>query len=156
MGFFSKIKDKLGIGGVNIDLTIPTQVAKSEGIVKGSIQLTTKSQQEIVSIKAILQEEFTQCVGDQRGTKTYELGKWDSFESFTINPGEVKTIPFELSFKELKSETESLIDRGGVFGTIGKLGKMAGREKSEYFVKIDVDVKSAVLDPTERKPIKLV
>lgn len=156
MGFFSKIKDKLGIGGVSVDFTVPAQISKQEQQVKGNITLTTKSEQEVLSIKAILEEEFTQGVGDERGTKTYELGKWSSLQSFTIKPGDVKEIPFEINFKNLKSDADSLIDRGGAFGAIGKLGKLAGREKSAFFVKVDVDVKSAVLDPSERKPVKFV
>lgn len=156
MGFFSKIKDKLGIGGVSIDFTVPASVARAGQTVAGNIKLTTKSEQEVVSIKAILEEEFTQGVGDERGTKTYELGKWTSFDVFILKPGDVKEIPFEINFQELQSQTDQLIERGGAFGAIGKLGKLAGREKSAFFVRVDVDVKSAVLDPTERKPVKLI
>lgn len=156
MGFFNKIKDKLGIGGVSIDFTVPSQIQRAGQKISGTIKLTTKSQQQVMSIKAILEEEFTEGVGDNRGSKTYELGKWTSFEPFTIDPGELKDIPFEIDFKELQSNNDQLIERGGAFGALGKLGKLAGREKSEFFVRVDVDVKSAVLDPSEKKPVKLV
>lgn len=156
MGFFNKIKDKLGIGGVSIDFTVPSQISREEGAVSGTIRLTTKSEQDVLSVKAILEEEFTQGVGEERGSKTYELGKWSMLESFVIQPGDVKEIPFTISFEELQSQNDNLIARGGAFGALGKLAKMAGREKSEFFVKVDVDVKSAVLDPSERKPVKLI
>ena len=48
MGLFSTNKNKPGIGGVNIDFTIPSQVDKSSQKVDGTITLTTKSDQEVL------------------------------------------------------------------------------------------------------------
>ena len=155
MGFLSSIKNKLGIGGVSIDFTVPAQGSKTGGTLEGVITLTTKSEQEVLKIEALLEEEWTSGVGDDRGTKTYELGKWISFDNFTIRPGEVKEVPYKIDYQELKSEMDNLSARGGVLGGIGKLAKLANREKSNFSVRINVDVKSAVLDPTEKKAIKL-
>ncbi|MGB0929711.1 MAG: sporulation protein [Chitinophagales bacterium] len=156
MGFFSKVKDKLGIGGVSIKLQIPGQVAKDSGIVEGKIILTTKSEQEVIDIEVKLNEEFTTGRGDEKKSKVFELGSVKMTETFTILPGDTKEIPFAVPFTLLKSNADELSEMGGAFGAIGKLGKFTKNEKSAYFVQADVDVKSAFLDPTEKKEIRIV
>lgn len=156
MGFMNAIRNTLGIGGVSIDFTVPPQISKAGATVEGNIKLTSKSEQEVVKVEAILEEEFTNGFGSEKNTRTFELGKWSSFDMFTIKPGEVKNFDFNLNFRELKSHSDDVVDKGGFVGRMGKGLKALNNEKSRYFVKVNVDVKSAVLDPTERKEIKLV
>lgn len=156
MGLFSTIKNKLGIGGVNIDFTVPSQVNKSSQKVDGTITLTTKSDQEVLKVEAILKEEFSTGMGDNKTEKVLELGKWSDYNAFTIKTGEVKNIPFQIHFEEIKSYLDGVSEKGGFLGGLGKAGKFLNAEKSKYFIEINVDVKSAVLDPTEKKEIKLV
>lgn len=56
----------------------------------------------------------------------------------------------------IKSNADSLKEKGGALGALGKMGKFANNEKSSYFVDATVDVKSAFLDPSDKKDIKLV
>ncbi len=156
MGLFGAIKNKLGIGGVSIDFTVPSQIEKSAKQFSGNIKLTTKSEQEVVKMEAILKEEFSTGTGDNKTEKVFELGKWTNFDHFTIKPGEVKTFDFTVEFEELKSDMDKLSDKGGMLGGLGKGLKFMNQEKSKFFVEVNVDVKSAVLDPTERKDVKLV
>lgn len=156
MGFFDSIKNKLGIGGVSIDFTVPSQVDRTTQKVKGQITLTTKSEQEIVKMEAILEEEFKTGIGDNKTEKKFELGKWTDFSQFTIKPGDVKTFDFEIDFEEIKSASDQMAEKSGALGALGKGVKFLNNEKSRYFVVINVDVKSAVLDPSERKEVKLV
>lgn len=156
MGLFGAIKNKLGIGGVSIDFTVPSQIEKSAGQFSGNIKLTTKSEQEVVKVEAILKEEFSTGMGDNKTEKVFELGKWTDFNSFTIKPGEVKNLDFTVHFEELKSDMGKLSEKGGMLGGLGKGLKFMNQEKSKYFVEVNVDVKSAVLDPTEKKDVKLV
>lgn len=156
MGFFGAIKNKLGIGGVSIDFTVPSQIERANEEFSGNIKLTTKSEQEVVKIEAILKEEFSTGMGDNKTEKTFELGKWTNFDQFTIKPGEVKSFDFTVEFEEIKSDMDNLSEKGGMLGGIGKGLKFMNREKSKFFVEVNVDVKSAVLDPTEKKDVKLV
>lgn len=156
MGLFGAIKNKLGIGSVSIDFTVPAQVEKASKQVNGNIKLTTKSEQEIVKMEAILEEEFSTGIGDDKKSKTFELGKWTNFDSFTIKPGEVKDFNFTINFEELKSDMDKLSEKGGIMGGLGKGLKFMNQEKSKFTVIVNVDVKSAVLDPTEKKEIKLI
>lgn len=156
MGFFQTLKNKLGIGGVSVKLEIPGQVAKNSGELKGKIILSSKSEQEVVSLKVRFLEEFTTGRGDEKKTKEFELGIVRIPQGFTIKPGEIKEIPFTLPFSVIKTSNDELKEMGGALGAIGKLGAFAGGEKSQYFVDADVDVKSAALDPSDKKEIRLV
>jgi SpoOM protein len=156
MGFFQNIKNKLGIGGVKVNLQIPSQASKADGFVEGKVILTTKSEQEIVEIEVKMLEEWTTGRGDDKKTKEFTLGEITIPAGFTIKPGETKEIPFRLEFEMLKSDNDEMKEKGGVRGAIGSMGAFADNERSEYFVDADVDVKSATLDPSDKKPIKLV
>lgn len=156
MGIFKKFKDKLGIGGVKVQVKAPGQVAKDDGMVEGTVVLTTKSDQEIKDITVQLLEEFTTGRGDDKETKEFELGEVKLPGGFSISVGETKEIPFSLPFSLVKSNADDLKDMGGALGTIGKLGKFANNEKSRYFIDAEADVASAALDPSDKKEIKLV
>ncbi|CAL2086089.1 conserved protein of unknown function [Tenacibaculum sp. 190524A02b] len=156
MGLLQTIKNKLGIGGVKAKLTIPGQVLQSEGVVYGSVELTSKSDQEIVDMRFVFIEEFTQGRGDNQTTKNFELGETTNENSFVIKVGERKSFDFELPFQLLKSKADSLKEKGGTMGKIGSMAKFVKNEKSAYFVKVEVDVKSAALDPFDKKEIKVV
>lgn len=156
MGFFSNLKNKLGIGGVKVDLRIPGQVAKADGVVNGSVVLTTKSDQDIVTITIKVLEVFTTGRGDDKKEKTFTLGEMNLPADFAIKTGETKDLAFSVPFKILKSDNDELKEKGGALGAIGKLGAFASAEKSEYFVEVEVDVKAAALDPSDKKAIKIV
>jgi hypothetical protein len=156
MGFFQNIKNKLGIGGVSVVLHAPGQVSKEAGTLSGKIVLTTKSEQVINTIVVKIIEEYTTGRGDDKKTKEFTLGETQLGGNFTIKPGETKEIEYTLGFELVKSSNDELKEKGGALGTLGSLAKMANKEQSAYFVNAEVDVKSAVLDPSDKKEIKLV
>ena len=156
MGFFQTIKNKLGIGGVKVVLEVPGQLSKDAGKVEGKVVLTSKSDQEVVSISVKIFEEFTTGRGDDKKTTKYELGIVKINPGFAIKTGETKEVNFSLPFSLLKSSNDELKEKGGALGAIGKLGAFASNEKSEYFVEAEADVKSAALDPSDKKQINLV
>jgi len=156
MGFFKSVKDKLGIGGVKMELQIPEEVAKDSGIIEGKIILTTKSVQDILRIDIFLKEDFTSGRGDSEDEATFDLGELKIHKQFKISPGETKEIEFKLPFDAPKTDADEFAEKGGALGVLGKLGKIARNEKSSYYVSALVDVKTAALDPSEDKEIKLV
>ncbi len=156
MGFFSKIKNTLGIGGVKVDLHVPGQVDKTSGTIAGKVVLTTKSEQEIVDIKIKVMEKYTTGRGEEKVSREFELGKIHVPDRFSIKPGETKEVPFSVPFTMLKSENDKFAEKGGALGALGKMGKFANAEKSYFTVVADVDVKAAALDPSDKKAIKMV
>lgn len=157
MGFLQKIKNKLGIGGVKVNLEIPREVPKQDsGEIDGKILLTTKSEQEIVSVVVKMIEEYTTGRGDSQSTSDIELGDVELPGGFSIKPGETKELAFTVPYALVKSSNDELKEKGGALGALGKASAFASGEKSKYFVEADVDVKSAALDPSDKKQVKLV
>lgn len=156
MGFFQTIKNKLGIGGVSVKLEVPGQVAKDSGAIEGKFTLTTKSDQEVVSYTVTFIEEYTTGRGDDKKTKEIELGRFDKTESFAMKSGDIKEISFVVPFSLVKSNNDELKEMGGALGALGKVSAFASNEKSEYFVEVEVDVKAAALDPSDKKAIRLI
>lgn len=156
MGIFGNLKNKLGIGGVKVELQIPGQIAKDSSVVNGKVVLTTKSEQQVVSCKVKMIEEYTTGRGDQKKTKTFELGVVMLNLNMAIMPEQTKEIEFALPFSSLKSDNDRLKEMGGALGALGKLASFAGNEKSEFFIIADIDVKSAALDPSDKKEFRFV
>ena len=156
MGFFQKIKLWLGFGGVSVTCKVPGQISKDDGKVKGTMVLTTKSEMQIQEVSAKLEEKYTTGRGSDKKTKTYTLGEHEEKMTFTIKPGETKEIPFEFDFVLLKSNNESLAEKGGVLGGLGKAGKFLNNEKSSFQVVVSVDCVGVGLDPNDIVDVNLV
>ena len=156
MGFIDKIKNFFGIGGVKVQIKAPGQISKAEGVVNGTIILTSKSDQEVVDIEVKLVEEFTTGRGDNKSTEEYTLGEMKIPGGYTIKAGETKEVPYSLPWALLKSNNDELAEKGGMLGGIGKLGKFASAEKSAYKVWATCDVKSATFDPNDSFEVKVV
>lgn len=156
MGIFQTIKNKLGIGGVKVELSCPAQFAKDSGMVNGKVVLTSKSDQELKTLTVKLIEEYTTGRGDDKKTEEFDLGTYKVDLNSSIKSGESQTHEFAFDFKILKSDNDELKEKGGVMGGIGKMAAFANNEKSNYFIEAEVDVKSAALDPSDKKPVKLV
>jgi len=159
MGFFGKIKQFLGIGGVKIQLIVDGQIPKpagDSGEITGSVNITSKSSQKVLYLDFFLKEEYTTGTGDNKKTKEFDLGQCKINDKFEIKPGETKTLNFTLPFKLLKSSTQSLSEQKGVLGAIGKVGSFASGEKSSYKVKAEAKVEGTALGPSSQKDIKFV
>lgn len=156
MGFFQKIKMWLGMGGVKVELHVPATIEKSGGTFSGKVVLTSKSDLELIDLNVELIEEWTTGRGDDKKTKELTLGSMKMNLARPIKTGETQEVPFDLAFTYSKSNNEELAEKGGLLGGLGKLGKFADAEKSEFFVKAGVDVKGVGLDPSDKKDVKLV
>jgi sporulation-control protein spo0M len=155
MGFFQTIKNKLGIGGVKVSLQIPAQAGKNDGKVEGKITLTTKSEQEVINITVKMLEEYSTGIGAEKKTTTLDLGVVKLPGGFTIKPGDTKEITFSLPYAMVKSENDKMKEQGGLMGKLGSVNSFVSNEKSKFYIDAEADVKSAALDPSDKKEIKL-
>src|SRR5215470_11479667 len=109
MGFFQNIKNKLGIGGVDVQLQVPGQVEKQSGTIEGKVVLTTKSEQQLVELRVKLVETYSTGRGDEKKEKEIELGKCVVPYNMTgIKPGETVETPFSLPFNLVLSSNDEL------------------------------------------------
>jgi len=155
MSFFAKIKQFFGAGTVKVTLNAPATFNTNDGVIEGSVHLEAKSDQTILSLKIELKEEYTTGRGDEKKTKTFEIGEV-KLAGFDMKQGETKDVPFKLSYSYAKSDNEAMAETGGVMGGLGKLGSFASGEKSEFKLWATADVKGAALDPNDLKELKRV
>lgn len=153
MGFFGKIKLMLGIGTVSVKISGPQTFSTSDSEIKGYVNVTGKSDLTIESVEVEFEEEFTTGKGDNETTKEFKLGSV-KLPGFAIKKGEIKKLEFAVPFSYSKSASESMAEKGGVVGGIGKVSGFLKGEKSEFWLTATVDVKGAKLDPNDTMEIK--
>lgn len=148
MGIFGKIKQVLGIGTVSVKIEATPTFSTSDTEIKGAVVITGKSDQLIESVKVEFEEVFTSGTGDKEVTKKFELGSV-KLNGFAINKDETKNVVFTLPFSYSKTANESMADKGGVIGGLGKVGGFMSGEKSKFKLIATVDVKGATFDPND-------
>lgn len=156
MSFFSKIKQFAGIGTLDVKVQGPAEFSASTTKLDGTVYITAKSEQQVLSITVELREEFRTGRDDDKKEQRFVLGSQRFGEQFTMKEGETRTLPFSLPVAFRKSANAQLQDRGGLMGGIGKLGAWAADEKSTYKLHCEVDVKGTSLDPSGEQDLKLV
>lgn len=157
MSFFAKIKQFFGAGTVKVELTTPASVEKASGQLPGSVKLLASSDQQVLEVSVLLEEEWSTGRGEDKTEKTFELGKVVlASQPFEMKAGEEKVFEFVLPFELVKSSADRLKDKGGALGALGSVSAFTNAEKSTYKVKAEADVKGAAFDPSADKEIRLV
>src|SRR4051812_21279133 len=107
MGFFSKIKDNLGHGGVNIDFQAPASVSMNDANLPVNVTLTASNQQQINKVTA----EIIATTHDQAfNTGSPENGTAN--ESHTVAVAEIAQ-PFALAAGETKTVQLNIVMNSG-------------------------------------------
>ena len=153
MGFFGKIKQFFGIGTVKVTATVPGSFSVDDPTISGTVELLAKSDQEVVSVEVKFEEKWSTGRGEEKTTKTFELGK-QKFPGFTMKAGETKKIDYTVPFTYSKSSNDRMAENGGIVGGLGKLSKFADAEKSTFHIVATCDVKGATFDPNDVKEVK--
>lgn len=154
-GFFDKVKQWLGIGGVKIDLQLDPNITWQTTHVAGKIVLTTKSQQTINQAKVKMTDIYKYKIGDSYRTKEYPMGNIEIPGTLVINPGETKAIDFDLPIAFHKSAEDKLKEEGGVLKALGTAGSFLKGSSDQYVLEASVDVVGTALDPVKIMYMKL-
>jgi len=139
-GFFDKIKHMLNIGGLKMTLEVSnTQLDVNGGTLSGKLHLKSERAVEITNLTVKLVEKVSTEQGGKTRTKWHTLG-----ETTVMNPS-VNTSPdFSLTYNIVKTGSDMLQEKGGALGALGKLGSMAAKERKEFYLEADGDVKGSV------------
>ncbi len=156
MSFFSKIKQFAGIGTLDVKVQGPAQFSASDTQLDGTVYITAKSEQQVLSITVELREEFTSGRDGDKKEQRFVLGTQRFGEQFTLQEGETRTLPISLPIAFRQSANAQLQGKGGLLGGMGKLNAWAAAEKSTYKLHCVVDVSGTSLDPSGEQDLKLV
>lgn len=170
MGFFSKIKQGLGIGTMDAKLNVPQQVAAASGQFQGEFILTAKNDQLVqevdITLEMVRRWEVSRSHRDSNGhihhttehkSETYGLGSTTEQVPFEVKAGEVKTIAFSIPFQPFNpQDVLKAPEQSGVSKVLGVIADMASGRRNErvtYQVRGKVDLKGVALDPNDVKEL---
>jgi len=150
---FGKVKRILGIEGVKIELTAPLEVRLTDDIIKGSIKLSTLSNQTITKIELKLIEKYARGNKENRLIDEYTIGELTLDDRVEISKDETIELNYELPFKVISSEMDMISSKGilrkGLVGLAKKLRKVS----STYRIVADATVAGTRLQPSSEKEI---
>jgi hypothetical protein len=173
MSFFNKIKKGLGFGTLEVHLYVPTPIAGNSGQLKGVLNLTAKSDQQInevlVKFEKIVHWDETKHRRASNGSvtsytshesQTFELGNYSDKTPFEMKAGEDKTIHFTIPFQTIDTQSPAAaeIEEGGVLAVLGinrKYGSDMRNVHSDYKVEGKVDLKGVAFDPKDSARINV-
>jgi len=154
MSFFQKIKQFLGFVGVKVEMQVADTFSKTGNTIQGKILISSKSDQQILSIEVGFEEVWKIGKGENETIKTFDLGEWKNKNEFTIKSGETREFPFVLNYSMIKSENDRMMESSKVGKALGGLGKLMDGEKSNFWLKAMANVKGAAFDPNCVKEMK--
>lgn len=153
MGILDTVKGWLNIGGVKVKLRqVDMQVPKAGSELKGKVDLTSKGDKHVLKVLYKFMMERSTGKGEDKKTEETVLGETRMNEPFDIKTGETKTLDFAINYRI----PDTLKDKSGVLGAVGKLGAFAASEKLEYYVVAECDVKGTALDPSDKVRVTVV
>ena len=155
LGLFGKLKRYLGIEGIKLELFIPEECAKTDEKLDGKLVLTTMHNQVVTYIKVALMEKYTRGRGKEKRTDEYILGEIAIETQLEVAAGSPLEIPFNLPFAMVKSGMDRMQEKS-LLSPLVKTAKWIQGARSEYYIQAELQVKGTVLNPFDKKAIKLV
>lgn len=110
------MKQFFGAGTVKLELSVPPSVPKAGLQVPGKISLNALSDQHIIEVTVLLEEEWQTGRGEEKQTKTFELGKVTLAQAIDMKQGEQRVLDFVLPFELVKSNADDLKEKGRSVG----------------------------------------
>jgi hypothetical protein len=150
-----KVKKWLGIEGVKLELVLPEEIAISDKLVRGQIQLQSMNPQTVTGIKVVLVERYSRGRGKEKLVDEYELGEVELPRTLEVPAGEVIELDFELPFSYVRSEIEEFGHKNFLFGGIAKAARALRNARSTFRVEAEAKVKGVALNPFDKKEISL-
>ncbi len=147
MALFKKVKDWLGIEGVNIALTVSDTFKIKDGKIEGTFSISSQSDQHIEQVVLTLKEKYSRGRRKSKLIDEYAIGE----ETYTIDEAILKdqviTKEFALGFKQLSSGIEKWGDKNIIYGGVVSVMKIMKNTKSTYTLTAEVSVKGNKLKP---------
>ncbi|HEX2622213.1 MAG TPA: sporulation protein [Phototrophicaceae bacterium] len=154
---FGKLKQFVGMVGIDVVLDIPDQLPLAATSLIGTIRITAKQDQHITTVKVGMKQVHQEGSGKESTNHEYNIGELVvTNQPFDIKNGETKEFPFTLNFTRRKTMDQQMSEKGGVLGVLGKVGKMMDNERDNFWVNAMADVKGAALDPNNVKAVRFV
>ena len=176
MGLFGKLKDNMNHGGVKVHVQAPGSVPGNQ-VIPVIVTITADSSQTINSVKAEIKAEAKEqgiTMGGNNNmnggmgvrssrTMSQTIAEVENRESFTIGPGETKTVNLELYISGDTGNGNPMGQLANIGGGMGSAlqAVAAVAQKFEhvnylYTVHASADVPGVSLDPSDKQSIQIL
>ena len=150
-----KLKNWLGIEGVKVKLTIPSEVNASDGKIEGSLTLESLSEQKVSKVTVRIIEKYQRGRKKERLTDQYQIGEISFEQDLIIKSEKPLKLDFVLPFQLRASDIDDFGNKNILTGGLAKLAKMAYAVNSNFRVEAEATVGGVALNPFDKKDIVL-
>jgi len=147
MALFKKVKDWLGIEGVNIALTVAETFKVKDGTIEGAFAISSQSEQYIDEVAITLKEKYSRGRRKSKLIDEYVVGEKRYAINESILKDQVISKDFELAFEPLSSGIEKWGDKNIFYGGVVSVMKIMKNTKSTYTLTAEVSVRGNKLKP---------
>ncbi|CAN5411313.1 hypothetical protein BH09PAT4_BH09PAT4_01810 [soil metagenome] len=166
MGFFSKIKQNLQHGGVDISLQAPASISMQDAVMP--VVVTVVAKDTVSTINKVRVEVYRQSNNRSFGSTQQASPTSDSIalsentEVFTLNPGESKSIQLSIVMNEAKTfadalpEGSAMAQVAGAFQRLESVKNVLDQNSYTYSIKGSADVEGVMLDPSASQPLQIL
>ena len=92
------MKQWFGIEGVKVELSVPDEIIKQLGVVKGQLRFSTMKTQTVSAVKVTMIETYKRGRKDDKRIDDYQIGTVYLQEPFEIKAEEPLILDFVLPF----------------------------------------------------------
>lgn len=150
-----KVKKWLGIEGVKLELIIPEEISKNDGVVSGKIRLLSLNDQTLTHLKVVMIEKYSRGRKKEKLVDEYQIGFIEIKKRITVVANQPKEIAFDLPFNLVKSEVENFGEQNFLFKGLTKLASLAYSVQSDFYILSEAIVEGVALNPFDKKVIRL-
>ncbi len=158
MGILNKVKGFLNVGGPKVEIIeIDQPITNVFGVVSGTAKVTSQRPAKIVKLTQKFIRVTTKGTGDEKQVDTTIIAESEQALDIDVSETDPCDLPIHISY-DSSTIADRMADKGGVMGTLGKVGKFAAGLQDpgieDYFVEITVDVVGTPLDPTAKMQVR--
>ncbi len=150
-----RVKKWLGIEGVKVELLLPEEIHKSDGLISGTVRLSSIQAQTVTRITFKLIEKYRRGRRKQKLTDEYLLAESELNVLLEVAPDLPQEVPFEVTFDLVKSRMDELEERNIFTRGVARTAKLLKGVSSEYRLEAEADVLGTALNPFDRQPVVL-
>jgi len=171
MGLFSKLKQNFTHGGVKVKLDAPASASIQQPTLDVKLTVTaTDAPQTIKSVRAVIvainKNQAFNSPGNQGLNNgqapmvEQQVARADNTESFTLSPGQSKTVPISIV---MNAGAQMASQVGGGLGQAAQaLQKLESFSEAmnpnsyTYYIQGTADVDGIAIDPSARQPLQIL
>ena len=147
---FKKVKNWLGIEGVKVKASILGDFDVNRTALEGRAILSSMTEQYIEELRVEVLEKYQRGRRKGKLVDQYSLGESTVPVGRSIQPGEEIEIPFTVNYRYTPSPVDQFGKKNFLYRGLAGIAKLTRNAKSEFYVLVEVKVRSNALKPYDK------